>query len=322
MNTLQPQRYLDKIGTLNNIHLTLREIDVIACVLSGKLSKTISSLLNIKTSTYERHYANLKKKLAINTKEKLINLIENDTSTVMYKQHAWLLQVERNMFECAKSYSLGQKMFLLSVSQNSNPLFVDLLKRHMKIFNIILHIKQEIPENENSALNLIFTPLQDDNHNKNALHVHLQNDMLHCSDRDIYFRQSIEYFDFFITILEKLNPEMNAFYIKQKIRNLLSKQEEGFYKIHEPVSEVDAENLEQDMSEIPTARKIWLLSSAVVLVSGLTLLIPSISTQKIIYHNLQSIGIGEKDSNSLQSSFKVDPCSSELLAENVDDANY
>lgn len=291
MNTLQPQRYLDKIGTLNNIDLTLREVDIIACVLSGHIEKTMSSLLNIKESTYGRYYANLKKKLAIETKENLISLIETATSIVMYKKHAWLLQVEKTIFEYAKEHNLRQTIFLVSVSKNSSPLFLDLLKRHMKIFNIILQIKNDIPENVNAVLDLVFTPIKDNDRVQHALCVHFQNDCMNSSDRDIYFRQSIEYFDFFITILEKLNPDINTFYIKQKIRNLLSKQEEGFQKMHEPVAEVDTETLDKNRREMPTAKKIWLLSSAIILISSLMLLIPSISTQKIIRHNLQSIGI-------------------------------
>ena len=321
MSTLQPQRYLDKIGTLNNIGLTLREIDIIACVLSGNISKTMSSLLNIKARTYERHYANLKKKLAINTKENLINLIENATSTVLYKKHASLLQVEKNIFEYAQAYRLAEKSFVLHVRHNSNPLFVDLLKRHMKIFNIILQIKQEISEDTNAAVDLIFTPISNDDQAKNVLHVHLQNDILNSSDRDVYFRQSIEYFDFFITIIEKLNPDMNTFYIKQKIRNVLSKQGEGFQKIHEPVSQVDTQSLQKSMNEMPTVKKIWLLSSAIIAVSSLTLLIPSISTQEIIHHNLQSLRMLGGKSNFLKSDVQPDSFESALLTQNIENAN-
>lgn len=291
MNTLQPQRYLDRIGTLKDIRLTLREIDIIACVLSGNISKTMSSLLNIKASTYERHYANLKKKLAINTKESLINLIENTTSTVMYKKHASLLQVEKNIFDYAQAYRLEQKRFLLYVSKNSHSLFVDLLKRHMKNFNIIIQIKQEMPENTNAAADLIFVPLRDDNQTKCSLHVYLQNDMLNSSDREVYCRQSVEYFDFFITIIEKLNPDINTFYIKQKIHNVLSKEDEGFQRMHELVPQVDLQNLQKNINEMTIVKKIWLLSSAIIFVSSLTLFIPSISTQKIIHHNLESIGM-------------------------------
>ena len=125
MHTLQPQKYLQKIGTLKNIKLTLREIDVISCVISGRITKTMSCILGIEKSTYETHYANVKKKLQINTKEHLIRLTERYASTLIYKNHVSLLKIEKNIFEYAQEQTLERRSFILQVSQNSTQLFFD-----------------------------------------------------------------------------------------------------------------------------------------------------------------------------------------------------
>lgn len=300
MYTLQPQKYLPKIGTLNNIKFTLREIDVIACVLSGKIAKTMAGILGIETRTYETHYANVKKKLQINTKEHLITLIENYASTLIYKSHASLLQIEKNIFESIQLQTLEHKSFSLHISQNSNQLFFDLLKRHMKLFNISLHIKKTIQKDQHKPLDFIFIPTDSSNISSNTLHVHFQNDLVENSEKNLYFKQDIEYFEFLITTIEKLNPNVNTFYIKQKICNILSKQSEGLLRIQEPVRSMTTRYFPKSLHNISIFQKIWMLIGAITSVTSLTLLVPSISTQAIIQNNLRSMHMFGLNNNILK----------------------
>ncbi len=289
MHILQPQKYLPKIGELNNIKLTLREIDVIACILSGKIAKTMSGILGIETRTYETHYANVKKKLQINTKEHLITLIETSTSPLIYKKHVSLLQIEKNILEYVQGQTLEHKSFALHISQNNNQLFFDLLKRHMKLFNISIQIKKVLPTDQNALLDFIFIPTDSNDQSNNTLHVYFQNAVGKKSERNLYFKQDTEYFDFFITTIEKLNPNLNTVYIKQKISNIVSKQSEGLYKIQEPVRGITTRDFQKNMNGMPLFKKIWMIIGAITSVSSLTLLTPSISTQTLIHNNLRSM---------------------------------
>ncbi|PIZ34365.1 MAG: hypothetical protein COY39_00595 [Alphaproteobacteria bacterium CG_4_10_14_0_8_um_filter_37_21] len=300
MHTLQPQKYLQKIGTLKNIKLTLREIDVISCVISGRITKTMSCILGIEKSTYETHYANVKKKLQINTKEHLIRLTERYASTLIYKNHVSLLKIEKNIFEYAQEQTLERRSFILQVSQNSTQLFFDLLKRHMKFFNICIQIKQVMPRSTNTGLEFIFIPTDSDNKNIKALHVHFQNEGGNKSEKKLYFKHDTEYFDFFITTIEKLNPDINTFYIKKKIRNILSKQSEGLLRIQEPARSISANHFQKSMNDMPVFKKIWILIGAITSVSSLTLLIPSFSTQTIIHNNLRSMHMLGSNENILK----------------------
>ncbi|MBL9029975.1 MAG: tetratricopeptide repeat protein [Caedimonas sp.] len=102
--------------SFKNIHgvaFTSREIDVIACIVSGKFStKTIASILSISLRTVEIHVHNIRSKLECTSREGIINFIEKAGKFAAARQHY--------LYLCIQS-SFEQKLQHLSalVAQNT-----------------------------------------------------------------------------------------------------------------------------------------------------------------------------------------------------------
>lgn len=87
--------HLEAIG---GIKFTPREIDVIACLLGGRSSKTISQFLSIEEKTVETHKYNVMRKLECNSKENVINFIEKSDKLAAIKKH-YLGLLSQSLFE-------------------------------------------------------------------------------------------------------------------------------------------------------------------------------------------------------------------------------
>ncbi|WP_417905375.1 helix-turn-helix transcriptional regulator [Candidatus Tisiphia endosymbiont of Micropterix aruncella] len=75
-----------KLEIINNVKFSQREIDVIACVLAGRGSKTIASLLTIAPKTVEAHIHNIMGKITCNSREDIINFIERSDKSLFLRQ--------------------------------------------------------------------------------------------------------------------------------------------------------------------------------------------------------------------------------------------
>lgn len=79
--------------TVNGINLTPREVDTIACLLSGKGRKSIAAFLGISPRTIETHLRNLMLKFECNSREEIITTIEKTNQFSLFKEHyAFLLR--------------------------------------------------------------------------------------------------------------------------------------------------------------------------------------------------------------------------------------
>ena len=66
----------DNAFKINGIYLTAREIDVVACLLGGRSTKKIASLLSISVKTAENHIRNIMSKLGYNSRDNIIVFLE------------------------------------------------------------------------------------------------------------------------------------------------------------------------------------------------------------------------------------------------------
>lgn len=84
--------YLKRI---REVDFTQREIDVIACLLNGRSSKTISSFLNVSPRTVETHVRNIMHKLECHSRGSIIDFIEkSDEYTAIKNYYSLLLNYE------------------------------------------------------------------------------------------------------------------------------------------------------------------------------------------------------------------------------------
>lgn len=83
------------LKTINEIVFTQREIDIIACMLSGRVTKKIASILALAPKTIENHIRNIRLKLkGAGTQENIIDFIENSDKFALVKKYYSSLMVQ------------------------------------------------------------------------------------------------------------------------------------------------------------------------------------------------------------------------------------
>ncbi|MBX9804986.1 MAG: LuxR C-terminal-related transcriptional regulator [Alphaproteobacteria bacterium] len=132
--TQNPLIYYSQLKSVNGVKFTPREIDVIACLLSGKGSKTIAHFLSIEEKTVETHKYNIMRKLECNSKEGIIEFIEKSDKFSVLKQH-YLTLLSEAIFEkhLSKILSFNRNIrhsSLLFYEKNSH--FINQLENHLK----------------------------------------------------------------------------------------------------------------------------------------------------------------------------------------------
>jgi tetratricopeptide (TPR) repeat protein/DNA-binding CsgD family transcriptional regulator len=149
------------LGTINGVRFTPREIDVIACLLSGRATKTICRFLSIEEKTVETHKYNIMRKLECNSKESIINFIEKSDKFLIVKEHYFGLLIQSAFEKCFQEIQTLTETSTTVCSivcwrkqENKVPL-VNHLEKHLKLAGIRTLIK--IREDYKSSNDLIYS---------------------------------------------------------------------------------------------------------------------------------------------------------------------
>lgn len=92
--------YVQHLRVINGVHFTHREVDILACIVSGRGAKMISSFLTISPKIAEAHTRNIMQKLNCSSRENIISFIEKSDKFVILKQH-YLCLLKQAEFENA-----------------------------------------------------------------------------------------------------------------------------------------------------------------------------------------------------------------------------
>lgn len=79
---------------------TSREVDILACMISGRSFKSIASLLCLSPKTVETHTRNIFQKMDIHSKEDVINKIESSGLYAVLKEHYFALLMASDYEKC------------------------------------------------------------------------------------------------------------------------------------------------------------------------------------------------------------------------------
>lgn len=91
---LPQEIYHSSLNTIKGIAFTQREIDIIACILNGKTTKRIASLLFLAPKTVENHIRNIRLKLKGEAQENIIDFIENSNKFSLVKKYYSSLMIQ------------------------------------------------------------------------------------------------------------------------------------------------------------------------------------------------------------------------------------
>ncbi len=88
--------YIAELRIISGVYFTDKEIDTLACLLSGKTVKELAPLLLISPKTVNNHVNNIKQKLKNENSKNLISFIEKSDKFPMLKQHYTNLLVRKS----------------------------------------------------------------------------------------------------------------------------------------------------------------------------------------------------------------------------------
>ena len=182
---------LQKIMVVKEKTLTLREIDVIACLLSGQNFKFLSSFIGVEERTFRTHWSNVKKKLVFFSKEALIRYFEETQLNIPYRLHYTFLKKEEAFRKCVKKIKTAYKVELHYPLFPHMRLFAELIKRHCDYVGIDLKIVLNSNLEDNTFLFI-------DKSTSFQKIINLNN----------IFNQNTDYFLWYIDFLKDLNMEI------------------------------------------------------------------------------------------------------------------
>ncbi|OJX04030.1 MAG: hypothetical protein BGO76_06335 [Caedibacter sp. 38-128] len=132
LNDFQPFQFIE------SIRFTHREIDIIACLLQGRTQKTIANFLSIAPRTVETHLRNIMLKLECNSRESIIDYVENagQSSAFRSRYQALLIQAEfEKQLQAIAQHIKGESYacrFLSEKSQGDEIALIQKLDEHLK----------------------------------------------------------------------------------------------------------------------------------------------------------------------------------------------
>lgn len=98
------EAYLKQLK-INNILLTRREIDIVACLLHSLKTKKIADILSIEPRTVEKHISNIFAKLECNSREGIIDSLEKSEHILNLRKHCTNLVINSEFEKCLKGVS-------------------------------------------------------------------------------------------------------------------------------------------------------------------------------------------------------------------------
>lgn len=219
--------YKDFLQNIENVNLTLREIDVIACIIHNRGEKKIASLLSISYRTVSVHVRNIMNKFGYNSRENILDLIERSGKLRYLQEYYFQLKIlsffEKQLDKIAKSLNrdkLYYKFNYYDLTEKEENL-IKYLNQHLSIANIDSATKRDsykiqnihILGEESSNLSSIM---------KNDLVIIIGGDTEKAliEDNDwIDFRDDKEYYFLLFKLIEKLLYEKS---LKQIIKEFQS----------------------------------------------------------------------------------------------------
>lgn len=157
-----PESYYKALEMIGGVKFTPREIDVLACLLSGKTAGTIASILLIEPRGVESHTRNIRQKLNYSARDKIIEFIENTNKVSILRKHYHHLLaqsffkntlkktskcIEETNSTCQLTYIKGQENLLQ---------FTDQLKKYLRLAGIKI-----VSEKDKNHLNSEKTPFKE-----------------------------------------------------------------------------------------------------------------------------------------------------------------
>lgn len=151
MEYLLQNIYGSQLTIIDGMSFTRREVDVIACIVSGRSAKKIASLLTISPKTVENHTRNIMSKLGIKSQDNIIDFIEKSGKFIFVKRYYSNLLIQSIFEQELKKLSIllrGMSLFYKVVYYKENEdrkFLLYQLERHLKFsgIKVLVEVKEK-----------------------------------------------------------------------------------------------------------------------------------------------------------------------------------
>lgn len=238
-NTIPQKIYSLHLATINGIKFSKREIDIIACILSGRSAKGIAHFLSIAPKTAEVHIYNVMKKLDCNSRDNVITFIQNSDKFLIVKQYYLSLLTYLAFEESLKKIAqlIGDKhptCFIVSNQEQGQSFLLQQLKSNLDLIGLktIVEVRKKnepifnlIQKNKTEGCIIFFMPklLDEEEHNNiskliqrgpKALCLIFENEEeqeknTFKESSDVKCMTLTDYYSSIFEILQKFFPEIN-----------------------------------------------------------------------------------------------------------------
>jgi DNA-binding CsgD family transcriptional regulator len=146
---LPKEIYAAQLKKINAVALSQREIDIIACILSGRSAKGIANFLSISYKTVQVHALNAMKKLGCTSRESMIALVEKSDQFIPLKEYYLSLLTystfEKCLKEVAKLGSGSKRTCIITYWKIIDSPFFHHLKDHLTLagMSILLEVREK-----------------------------------------------------------------------------------------------------------------------------------------------------------------------------------
>jgi len=295
---LPPEFYPDDLLTIKDIRLTLRQIDIIACLISGGTGKTISSLLDIEIKTLEAHKKDIGGKIGGGIQEDIISFVQTSDKYALIKQHYLILlyksEFEKQLKEHAKNSHGNFPVFKIETQQiySNKPSFFNLLIGHLRLSGIIIlsdDKRTEIDKSPSCTLSILTHPpikqLQKNKKPEKTLFIILNKEinenilkkMFEDGFNYIVFRESKNYFSSYVKILKKVFPDTNL----EKLTSMIDAEGSHIFKnyAHNSILSLSKEKSFTTLNIFQKQRK-WIHRGGLICLISMSILSLTFSTNK------------------------------------------
>ncbi|HQS84470.1 MAG: hypothetical protein B7Y25_06075 [Alphaproteobacteria bacterium 16-39-46] len=145
-----------------NVDFTPKELDVISCILTGRRVKEIAGILSNSVKTIDNHIRNIMQKLSCNSREGIINCIEQSGSLPFFRYHYQIIAIHADFIKKLKEVSqlVGKQapscLIVFKEIYDKDPSVTGFLSEFEKnLGQAGIHISRKKLENEDSISNLM-----------------------------------------------------------------------------------------------------------------------------------------------------------------------
>ncbi|MFK8040590.1 MAG: helix-turn-helix transcriptional regulator [Rickettsiaceae bacterium] len=253
-----------ELQSVKDKNFTIREIDIIACLIHNRGEKKIAALLSISPRTVSAHVRNIMQKLACNSREGIIDFVEKSGKLNLLKNHYNILLInatfQNYLVKIGKLYNRNAfNIEIISketIKVDQIPILQE-LKNHLKLANVNLTISQAMAKSTDKNLNL---NLFIDYPSKKIQLIFDKNKEL----KSIDFRNKTNYY---FSVLELLQTIIDRVELKKLNEEFKNDYEAIYHSNVQHTSETEkSQQLAQETA--PTMTRYYNVKGLIVLVIG------------------------------------------------------